>query len=301
MEIDVEFQDYIAFGGGDIELQEKTVTPSKETQEITASENKVLSKVTVLPIPEDYVNKNEVPKPTLNTPKIEFNANGGYMYILDGANGDFSEGYQLYLNGEENVVLNSTNIKMQDYGITETDEIGIVAKSELFNNSPMATAMWSDLELGTIGLTYSGNAWTGYGTSTEKDVYVASIVNGLVISTTGLWIMGEDNGNRVVRLPNSLKSLAFSACKNAKNLTVIFGTGIQNIASDFCRGANDSVLLDFSNVKQVPTLDSSSNTPVPSIIPDELWDEWCVTTNWVSWVPKFTKKSIWDAQHGGTV
>ena len=68
--------------------QEKRIVPTKEEQVVADDRYNALSQVIVEPIPEDYVNKNEVQKPTLNAPKIEFNANGGYMYIIDGKNGN---------------------------------------------------------------------------------------------------------------------------------------------------------------------------------------------------------------------
>jgi hypothetical protein len=40
---------------GTVETEEKTVTPTKQTQEVTPSDGKYLSKVTVNPIPDDYV------------------------------------------------------------------------------------------------------------------------------------------------------------------------------------------------------------------------------------------------------
>lgn len=43
--------------GGDVpvETEEKDVTPTKSTQEVTPSDGKHLSKVTVYPIPDDYI------------------------------------------------------------------------------------------------------------------------------------------------------------------------------------------------------------------------------------------------------
>lgn len=48
-------------GSGTVEivLEQKTVTPTKETQEITPTQGKVLSKVVVSPIPENYIDTND--------------------------------------------------------------------------------------------------------------------------------------------------------------------------------------------------------------------------------------------------
>jgi hypothetical protein len=45
-------------GGGEVSTEEKDVTPTKSTQEVTPSDGKYLSKVTVNPIPDEYVVPN---------------------------------------------------------------------------------------------------------------------------------------------------------------------------------------------------------------------------------------------------
>ena len=45
----------ITSDGGTVETEEKAVTPTKQTQEVTPAEGKYLSKVTVNPIPDDYI------------------------------------------------------------------------------------------------------------------------------------------------------------------------------------------------------------------------------------------------------
>ena len=47
-------------GSGSVETEEKTVTPTVETQTVTPTEGKYLSKVTVNPIPDEYVVVNGV-------------------------------------------------------------------------------------------------------------------------------------------------------------------------------------------------------------------------------------------------
>lgn len=242
-------------------------------------------------------------KPTLNAPKIEFNANGGYMYILDGANGDFSEGYQLYLNGEENVILTSTNIKMQDYGITETDEIGIVAVGNLFNNSPMATARWSDLELGTIGLLYNANKWTGIGTATGKDIVVAGLVNGIAITGTNGFTFNATSYPQIndckITLPEGMTTIAEYCFENAKNLTIIVGKSFTSFGTNVFRSGT-GITLDLRKAERVVTIKLVA--PIEkAIVPDEDYDEYIVATNWSAIASKIIKGSIYEAQQGGTV
>lgn len=247
----------------------------------------------------------EVPKPTLNAPKIEFNANGGYMYILDGTNGNFSEGYQLYLNGEENVVLTSTNIKMQDYGIFETDEVGIVAVGNLFNNSPMATARWSDLELGTIGLSYSGNACTGLGTATDTDIYVASIVNGIVITQFGSGRKLDGVANKTIHLPNSITTIGQTCFGSQGNFKVICGRGLRSLSNYSFAQATDYV-LDLRNVEQIPVVNAEAFQGLDTryaklVVRDEVYDAYIVATGWAGVARFIVKASIYEAQQGGAV
>ena len=253
----------------------------------------------------------DIPKPTLNPPSIEFNANGGYMYILDGANGNFSEGYQLYINGEQSTVLTSTNIKMQDYGIGETDEVGIVAKSALFNNSPMATARWSDLELGTIGLTYSGNTWVAdrpaYYPADADVIYVASIVNGVTITKVANSAFANDNVRRTVYLPNSITTVDYNFMSKSGNKTIVFGTGISTIGVGFLAQIQrySTVTIDLRKALQIPTLSQAialvNYVDYKIVVRDDMYDDIRVATNWSATPNIFVKASIYEAQQGGVL
>lgn len=281
--------------------QEKRIVPTKEEQVVVADDRyNALSQVIVEPIPEDYVNKNEVQKPTLNAPKIEFNANGGYMYIIDGKNGNFSKEYELYLNGEKTTTFTATSIKMQDYGIAETDEIGIVAKGDLFNDSPMATARWSDLELGTIGLSYDNIYLTWISnTVTASDIYVASIVNGIVI--TKVKAGAQLGSNKTIYLPNSMTEIEWVVgVSTDANLTIVFGTDISTIGTAFLLKATGTNILDLRKARKLPSLSINCNF-TKAIVPDEMYDTAIVATNWSAHASKIIKGSIWEAQQGGTV
>ena len=59
--------------------------------------------------------------------------------------------------------------------------------------------------------------------------------------------------------------------------------------------------LDFSSLEQIPNLTANSITasfdsPTKIIIvPDNLYDEWIVATNWSTYATYIIKKSEWDA------
>ena len=60
--------------GSSVEIEEKTVTPTEETQTVTPTEGKYLSKVTVNPIPDEYVVVNGVIQITTNDTRVDVRA-----------------------------------------------------------------------------------------------------------------------------------------------------------------------------------------------------------------------------------
>ena len=244
----------------------------------------------------------------LNAPEIYLNANGGYLGILDGLNGNFTDKYELYLNGEFSQELTGTYFAMQDLGITETDEIGIVAVGDMFNNSPIATARWSDLELGTIGLTYNGNRWTiGLGNvdASIADIYVASVVNGIVITVVSSGVMANDTTKRKVYLANSIRFIDYNFCRRAGNKTVVLGADVNEIATGCFVECSTGMVLDMRRVLQIPVLKgvigASGSSTYTIVVRDDMYDDIILETNWSNSANNFVKGSIWEAQQGGSV
>lgn len=101
-------------------------------------------------------------------------------------------------------------------------------------------------------------------------------------------------------LPDSLTTINASCFSNCGNLIsiVIPATviSIGNQAFDRCVGM---VYYDFSNLLQIPTLGTSVFSTMDSslkiIVPDSLYEDWIVATNWSSYASKIIKKSDWDA------
>ena len=87
---------------------------------------------------------------------------------------------------------------------------------------------------------------------------------------------------------------AFSNCYTLKTIAIPFGiTEIKGATFSACKGLT---LCDFIKVKQVPTLVNinaftDTNQALKIVVPDELYDEWIVATNWTEYADYIYKKS----------
>lgn len=184
-----------------IRVEEKSVTPSEETQNITPSVGKLLKNVTVNPIPEEYIvpsgqlNITEngvtdvtqyasasvsVPLPKLNTPSISIE--GTELTITNPTtNGNFTNGYKIYADGDYVTTYAAAVVDLLDY-IDEEGSYSITVKcvgtSFLDSNAsesatlvvnPQLTAPSISLDGSTLSITdEDGNA-------TEFDIYVDGV------------------------------------------------------------------------------------------------------------------------------
>ena len=283
--------------------QEKSVLPTKEEQVIVADEGyKALSQVVVEPIPDGYVLDSPELHPTLNAPTIGFNANGGFLSLTDYRNGNFVDFYRLYINGEDTgKTFTNKTITMTEYGISETDEIEVEAVGNLFNTSPKSNpTKWSDLMEGTIGLTYNGGNWTGLGTATAKDIYIASIVNGTTITSISTNTMQSTEGY-TVHLPDTMTSASYSCFNYSKDLTIVFGTSMATWRPTIKSSQN--VLFDCRRATKVFSVevDLTTSALTAVVVPDDLYDEWITTTNWVKQASKIVRATDYEKQQGGTI
>ena len=102
-----------------------------------------------------------------------------------------------------------------------------------------------------------------------------------------------------ITLPSSITSIgeyAFQYCSNIRYAKI---NTIANISSyDFTSSINDyiSTTYDFSEVTAIPTLSSTrglntSGYITAIIVPDALYDDWIVATNWATFASKIKKAS----------
>ncbi|MBE6547926.1 MAG: leucine-rich repeat domain-containing protein [Ruminococcaceae bacterium] len=100
-----------------------------------------------------------------------------------------------------------------------------------------------------------------------------------------------------VELPDTVTSIggsAFSSCRSLES--VVVSAGIQNIYASVFSSCQALQLVDFSKCTQVPVIPNTSVfTGVPTtcviLLPDALYDEWIVATNWVALAVTYVKKS----------
>ena len=105
---------------------------------------------------------------------------------------------------------------------------------------------------------------------------------------------------RSVVIPPKVTTIGISAFHSCTSLSsVVFPSSVTSIGDGAFNQCNGVAYYDFSNHTRVPTL---SNTtvfiPKPSdgiIVPDSLYEEWIVATNWSVYASKIIKKSDWDA------
>lgn len=90
------------------------------------------------------------------------------------------------------------------------------------------------------------------------------------------------------------------AFQNCRSLRYIKLPPNRNVLGSMFSGCLILECVDFSDYSSIATLDSTtafSNVPTycKIIVPDALYDEWIVATNWATYASRIIKKSEWDA------
>lgn len=88
--------------------------------------------------------------------------------------------------------------------------------------------------------------------------------------------------------------MAFVRCNSLKTIT--FLGNVSYVGSNIINNTMSIYKLDFSNCTRIPTLSGNLCRSAPGnvfriIVPDELYDNWVIATNWVTWASYTVKKS----------
>lgn len=127
------------------------------------------------------------------------------------------------------------------------------------------------------------NNHTFYGCTGLTDITIPNNVTSI-----GESAFNGCNGLTSITIPDSVTSMGDYCFQNCQGLTSIaIGSGVNNIGSSEFSGCNNCTIFDFRNSTSVPTLDNVSafeNTPSNKeiVVPDSLYDDWIVATNWSS-------------------
>jgi hypothetical protein len=146
-----------------------------------------------------------------------------------------------------------------------------------------------------------------------------SLCNG--ISSIGSSAMRNNHILKRLSLPTKLASISANMCQTNRCMVEVYNanastygnvafSGMENlirfkmspnvtsIGTTFTSNRNLR-LVDFSDALQVPTLTAagfdSTHANLKIVVPDSLYDEWVVATNWSTYASKIIKKSDYEA------
>ena len=102
--------------------------------------------------------------------------------------------------------------------------------------------------------------------------------------------------SKVTSIPNE----AFRCCPSL--YIIKLPSSVTSIGNNIVSGCNADVIIDISEHTQIPTISTSSfSLPLGAtakvIVPDSLYEDIIVATNWSSITASIIKKSDWDAQN----
>ena len=105
-----------------------------------------------------------------------------------------------------------------------------------------------------------------------------------------------NNGLEKIIIPNSITAIemnAFSECLSLSSVKI--PSSVANIGSSAFSNCPSIAYYDFSSHEQIPTIGSNAFYKIASdckiIVPDELYDDWIVATNWSTYASRIVKAS----------
>lgn len=317
-------------GGGGKPTQTKTATPTEQEQTITPDEGYVLSEVTVNPIPSQYIVPTgkktitanatdidiaqyataDVAVPTADLGTKNITANGTYAASSDNLDG-YSQVTVVVPMPDEYAIGGSLADKtITGYHLNQN--ITSVYK-EMFTTC-------SRLESITIpnGVTTIGNNAFWHCSSLKTCVLPDTIIiigqscfradKLLELTSLPPLLSGEiapytfDECEKITisQIPIGITSIGTNGVSNCKGITSLkFNGNITRISSDAFNGTSHCILYDFVNNTAVPTLDmrvfNNNDANFRIVVPDLLYNDWVVATNWINYDTHIVKESDYNA------
>jgi hypothetical protein len=207
------------------------------------------------------------------------------------------------VDGVERATYTEKAIPMQEYIVTGEEQLQVKCKNdEFFNESDFSNAItWNFAISGTPGMTYNVSWVTGIGTATTTELYIASIVNGVVITKISTSAFNDLDGYKIY-CPDTITTLQGKALMRTKNTYIRFGEGLTTLEWACFDNMGSKMVFDFSRVKQIPTWTGGQASPKHTyIVPDKFYDTWITSTNWTKLASYIIRISEWIAQGGETV
>lgn len=264
--------------GGSVTLQEKTATPTKSQQEVTADSGyDGLSKVTVEPIPENFIEPS------------------GTKEITENGTHDVREFESVNVAVESSGSENRLNL-LATKNITELTNADMQGVTEITNYFCANCSKLASVHIPST-VTRIGD----YAFSSCTSLVNINIPNS--VKQLGQRAFFHCYGLESVSLSNGITSLPFGLfeyCRNLKNITIPdTATSLGSYCFQECpieylfvppsvtkidTGAFSSwkagQIIDFSQHQSVPTLSSQNSFKATIYVPSALLDEWKSATNW---------------------
>jgi hypothetical protein len=148
----------------------------------------------------------------------------------------------------------------------------------------------------TLGQSYNSMFGGGSAVSTG-DLMLVAAEFGKNVTFTSMSCNNAQNLKSIIYNDDIKTIKGFGGCTGLRNVT--FGSAVSSVGG--FNNSSNLFSLDFSRALIVPTLSESKAIPTSQyevmsiIVPDALYDEWIVATNWSTHASAIIKKSVWDA------